>query len=590
MNKDISFLKSIKKIYSYLPPLRKRQLPILIGLILLGSLTEILTLTLVLPFINLITDNGSAINSASVNNLMLFFDADKTVDILEILTIFLIILIVGSGILRTIMTWFLYRFSFGLGYDFTAEIYKRTLFQEYNVHLLRNSSEVLGGINKSQIMVGNVILPMLKGVAALIMSMSIVLLLFFINSSVTLGLIGFFVIVYVLLSKLVKGRLRKNSTIIANGQSSRIKSVQEGLGGIRDIILDSSQSIFISRFKFIEWALRRAQGQNALMADIPRYLVEALVITAMCIIAYGLSTSGEGVITSLPLFGVFALASQKLIPLMQMVYVNWTQVSGNYAVIADVIELLEQPMPLKKSLEKVKFNQEISLKVIDFKFPSSNNNVLRNISFTIPKGARLGFIGTTGSGKSTLLDIVMGLLQPTEGKVEIDGLLLNVDNITSWQQQVAHVPQAVYISDLSIAENIAFGAHVSDIDFNKMAEVIEKAQLGVFVAKQEKGLNTLLGEQGVLISGGERQRIGIARALYKDVDVLILDEATSALDDKTERDIMLSIDKLGNDITVLIIAHRLSTLSKCDAVIRLNDGELVGKGTYGDIVSHGDFN
>ncbi|MDB9716717.1 ABC transporter ATP-binding protein/permease [Methylophilaceae bacterium] len=584
MSSDASFLKLIAKIYKLLPRRRKLQFPLLIGLILSGAFAEILTLSMVFPFIDLITNKDSMIESVVVTKLIWFFKVNDGADILALLTILFIAILILSGAIRTIMTWFLYRFSFGLGYDFTVEIYKRTLLQEYRVHLLRNSSEVLGGINKAVIMVGNVVLPMMKGLAALIMSLSIVSMLFFINYSVTLSLIFLFIIIYILLSKTVKSRLRENSVIIANGQSFRVKSVQEGLGGIRDIILDSSQSVFIKRFENIEWGLRRAQGNNGLIADIPRYVIEAFSISVMCILAYKLSFSEGGVITSLPIFGAFALAAQKLIPLMQMVYVNWTQVSGNYAVISDVIKLLDQPIPLNKSDKKIQFNYELVLKKVHFKYESNNKYALKDISIEIAKGMKVGFIGKTGSGKSTLLDIIMGLLQPSNGIIEVDGIPLDPYNISAWQSQVAHVPQDVYICDLSIAENVALGINFADIDFRKLDIVIQRAELSEFVAKQEKGLNTVLGEQGALISGGERQRIGIARALYKEANVLILDEATSALDDKTEKDIMLNIDDLRNDITVLIIAHRLSTLSGCDLIFRLDNGKLVEKGSYNKII------
>ena len=582
--KNTSFFKSIAKIYQLLPRRRKRQLPVLIVLILLGSFAEVLTLSMIVPFIDLITNKDSAIESDLVAMFINYFKDINSADILAILTIVLVVVIIVSGFVRTVMTWYLFRFSYGLGYDLTVDIYERTLYQEYQIHQLRNSSEVLGGINKSQIMVGNVVLPMLQCLASLIMSLSIVLMLFVIDYLVTIMLITLFLFIYVLLSHSVKNKLKENSIIIANGQSDRIKSVQEGLGGIRDIILDSVQKIFVDRFATIEWGLRRAQGNNGLMSQIPRYVIEAFAFSLLCIIAFKLSKSNEGVVNLLPIIGVFALSAQKLIPLMQMVYSSWTQVSGNYGVISDVIGLLNQSLPLNTNYKKILFNNVLVLKKVQFQYESNTRYVLKDINIKINKGMRVGFIGPTGSGKSTLIDIVMGLLQPSNGMIEVDGLPLNKSNITSWQSQVSHVPQFVYISDMSIAENIAFGVNFSDIDFNKVELAIKKAQLSTFVEKQKKGIKTNLGEQGILISGGERQRIGIARALYKDVDILILDEATSALDDKTEKEIMANIENLGSDITVLIIAHRLSTLSQCNIIFKLENGALVEKGTYNQLI------
>jgi ATP-binding cassette subfamily B protein len=286
--------------------------------------------------------------------------------------------------------------------------------------------------------------------------------------------------------------------------------------------------------------------------------------------------------------GSLALGAQRLLPILQQAYVNWTSMLGGEASLRDTIELLNQPMPQSKKIDtqnKNSFKQGVRFENVSFRYSEKSTLVLNKINLTIEKGARIGFIGTTGSGKSTFLDIVMGLLKQTSGLILIDEKPIEIYNNREWQNRIAHVPQSIFLTDSTIAENIAFGIPFNQIDFNKVTEASRKAQIDKNIENWPLKYSTLVGERGVRLSGGQRQRIGIARALYKNADIIVFDEATSALDNETEKEVMQAIDELGDDLTILIVAHRITTLKNCDLIVELKNGEIQDIGNYDHIIN-----
>jgi ABC-type multidrug transport system fused ATPase/permease subunit len=300
-------------------------------------------------------------------------------------------------------------------------------------------------------------------------------------------------------------------------------------------------------------------------------------------IAYSLSQSAGGISASLPVLGALALGAQKIMPQMQQIYFGVVSVGGSQQALFDVLALLEQPILIEEAspVPSIPTNLKHSIKLcnLSFRYRQETPEILKDLNLEIVRGSRVGFIGKTGSGKSTVIDLIMGLLEPTSGCIKIDGLSLNKKNRGEWQSRIAHVPQTIYLADSTIAENIAFGVDTHLIDHERVQDAARKAQLSEFIGTLAARYQTAVGERGVRLSGGQRQRIGLARALYKNADLLILDEATSALDDATENAVMQSINSLGNEITVLMIAHRTSTLSNCDRIFELEDGRL--KKEYG---------
>jgi ATP-binding cassette subfamily B protein len=382
--------------------------------------------------------------------------------------------------------------------------------------------------------------------------------------------------VYAVVSVATRERLRRNSKVIGPAYSQRVQYVQEGLGGIRDVLLDQTQSVFAHRFNRIDWALRRAQMSNNIIGPSPRFAVEALGMVLIAALAYHLSARGGGVAAAIPALGALALGAQRLMPLIQQIYQGWVLASGSQQVVQDVVDLLRQPIPAEASapLARLPFERGIRLVGVSFRYRADLPFVLQAIDLSIPKGARIGLVGTTGSGKSTVMDLVMGLLQPSSGEILVDERPLRGPARLAWQQNIAHVPQAIFLADASFADNIAFGVPPGEIDLESVRQAAQQARIADFIESGPLGYQATVGERGVRLSGGQRQRIGIARALYKKATVLIFDEATSALDSETEAGVMQAIASLGRDLTIVMIAHRLTSLSLCDVIYRLDKGRI----------------
>ena len=312
-------------------------------------------------------------------------------------------------------------------------------------------------------------------------------------------------------------------------------------------------------------------------------------MTLIALLAYSLSSSEDGLLAALPVLGAIALGAQRLLPVLQIMYSSFSAIRGGLEVLNDVLNLLDQERLEYKDVGldfKINFKHSISLENMEFRYQENLPLVLENISIDIPKGARIGFIGLTGSGKSTLLDIIMGLLFCSKGNLLIDGKKIDVTNNVHWQKNIAHVPQSIYLSDNSISENIAFGIPYEEIDHKRVKNVAKCAQIDKTIESLKEKYQTHVGERGARLSGGQIQRIGIARALYKNTDVIILDEATSALDNLTELAVINAIEDLEKDITIIMVAHRLTTLKKCQKIIELKDGKILRSGTYKEITNN----
>ena len=392
---------------------------------------------------------------------------------------------------------------------------------------------------------------------------------------------------YGFVSFLTKKRLLIDSDNISKKSNLLIKSLQEGFGGIRDVLIDGTQEVYCKIFRDADLPLRKSQAVITIIGQTPRFIVEALGITILAVLAYYLSKSSEGINNAIPVLGVFALAAQRLLPILQQIYASWTSIIGCSSLLKDILFYLNQGLPEYYSLSSpplIKFNNYIKLNNLDFRYSSDGPFILKGFTCKIKKGERVGLIGITGSGKSTLIDIIMGLLLPKDGQLYVDDEIITAKNYRSWQLHVSHVPQSIFLADSTILENIAFGVPLDEIDHELVSECAKKAQISQTIESWALQYKTLVGERGVRLSGGQRQRIGIARALYKKTDVIIFDEATSALDDKTELKVIDSIFNLNPDITILIIAHRLTTLKKCTQVIELEGGKVLQSGTYKEIV------
>jgi ATP-binding cassette, subfamily B, bacterial PglK len=554
--------------------------------LLLGTLAELMTIGAVLPFLAILSDPAAGERIFALRWLAEVTHASDHAQLTFVAALLLVFAGVATALVRLLLTWVTLAFVLTLSHEVGASVFARMLRQPYAYYVQRNTSELISGVEKVQTVVWGVLMPGMQGITAAVMALAIVALLFIIDPFTAMAAASAMALSYLGLSLAVRRRLHRNSAQLAQAATQRVQTIQEGLGGIRDILLEQSQQVFEKKFRTTDYAYRRAQAVNNFINLSPRYVVEGVGIVLIAAIAVYLGGRPGGIVAALPVLGALALGAQRVLPLLQQAYFGWSSLAGNREMLFDVIDLMRAPVvttaPLRAQPSSG-FQRELVLANVTFQY-HTREYALREVNLRICKGARVGFVGETGSGKSTLLDLIMGLLEPTSGRILVDSVPLTDCNRALWQAQIAHVPQAVYLSDSSVATNIAFGEADETIDMERVWNAARTACIHDFIATLPQGYGTPVGERGVRLSGGQRQRIGIARALYKRAPVLIFDEATSALDDATEKAIMRSISELGSDVTLLMIAHRTSTLEGCDMVIRLSDGRIAEIGSYHDVV------
>ncbi|MBT4147043.1 MAG: ABC transporter ATP-binding protein [Gammaproteobacteria bacterium] len=555
----------------------------------IASLAEIISIGAVLPFLGVLTAPEQVYQHSLMQPVIQTLALTKPEQLILPLTILFITAALLAGVIRLTLLYAMTRLSFATGADLSINIYRRTLYQEYEVHVSRNSSEVINGIiTKTNTVIGGVISPTLNLISSIILLIGIMGALFVINPTITLSASIGFGLLYWLVIRYTKNHLKDNGKTIADQSTQMIKSLQEGLGGIRDVLIDGSQQFYCKLYRNADLPLRRASGSNIFIGGSPRYAMEAIGMMLIAGLAYLMTQQESGMATAIPVLGALALGAQRLLPALQQAYASYSTIKGSKSSFEDVLNLLDQPLPEYADQplpEPIPFAEEIKLNNLNFRYTEDSPWVLKNVNLSLKKGSRIGFMGVTGSGKSTLLDIIMGLLPATEGGLIIDNHTINTQNRRAWQAHIAHVPQNIYLSDSTIEENIAFGIEKEKIDHQRVKKAAQQAQIAELIEQWKDGYQTFVGERGIRLSGGQRQRIGIARALYKQANVLIFDEATSALDNETEQAVMDAIDDLGEEITILIIAHRLTTLKGCDEIIKLEKDFNVNIGTYKSIIA-----
>lgn len=578
----------LRRLWCHISVRRRGQFALLLVLMIVASFAEILSIGAILPFLGVLTAPGRVFEHPSAQPFIQALGLNTPEQLLLPLTIVFGLAALMAGVMRLLLLWASTRISFATGADLSIDIYRRTLYQPYAVHIARNSSEVINGISgKANSVIYGVIAPTMSLISSGVMLSAILIALLSVSPFIALLAFGGFGVIYAAIIRITRKRVSINSQLIARESTHVIKSLQEGLGGIRDVLIDGSQDAYCQIYRNADHPVRHAQGNNVFISQSPRYGMEALGMSLIAALAYSLAKQPDGIASAIPILGAFALGAQRLLPALQLIYGSWVNIKSVQASLQDTLDLLDQPLPAYIGLPVAKplpFLQRISLNQISFRYSPQAPWVLNNINHSIVKGSRIGFIGTTGSGKSTLLDIIMGLLSATEGTLEIDGKPITTGNCRAWQAHIAHVPQAIFLADSSIEENIAFGVPRDMIDHERVKQAARQAQIADIIESWPKQYQTFVGERGIRLSGGQRQRIGIARALYKQADVIIFDEATSALDNETELAVMQAIEGLSKDLTILIIAHRLTTLKNCTQIVELGNGGILRIGTYQDIV------
>lgn len=587
-SRNISWPYLLSHLFSHISIRRKWQILSMFFLIILASFSEVLSIGLILPFLSVLTQPEQLFSNSFIKKTAEYFGIHTGLGLLLPLTILFCFSAIFANLMRFFTLLANVRVSNGIGFELSMTAYRCALYQPYSYHLNRNSSAVIGDITKTSGLTEGVILPILNIISGLILLISIIATLFVINPMVAIGTFGGFGLIYFLIMKLSNRSLAISSATIATESSKVGQVLYEGLGGIRDIILNSTQEIFCTIYAKSSLPNRFAQGNSMLLANGPHYGVEAIGMSLIGVVAFLLAVNSDGgVMAAVPTLGALVLGAQRMLPILQRIYGSIANIKVNKDNLIDALELLDRPYPpyiSNKVIKKLPFKQSIELIDIKFRYNQDLPFILKGINLEIKKGDRIGIMGKTGGGKSTFLDIFMGLLNPSAGFIKIDTQKVDESNLQEWQACIAHVPQTIFIADASIAENIAFGCPIEKIDFDRVIRAALSAGIASTIELWADGYKTMVGERGVRLSGGQRQRIGIARALYKQAEVLVLDEATSSLDNETEGEVINSIDQLSSDVTILMVAHRLTTLKNCNKIIQIDSGMVVWRGNYEDLI------
>ncbi|RCL41299.1 MAG: ABC transporter ATP-binding protein [Gammaproteobacteria bacterium] len=575
---------SLNRLWKFFSIRRKKQYILLITLMMFVSFCEILSIGAVIPFLAVLADPEIIYNQEYVLNISRAFAINEPDDLILPFALLFIIAIIISSVARIVLVWFSTKLSFETGLEIGADIFKKTLYQPYKIHVESNSSEIINGIvRKTDFIIQDIILESTRVISSFFFILVVISFLVFINPQMAISVFLGLGVLYSLIIFFNKSRLSLNSKKISLNTNKVMKSLQESLGGIKQVIVDGTQETFYQKFINVDVPLKKAQASTQVLVTLPRFFIEALGMILIVIVALIFTKNYNGISNVVPFLGALALGAQRLLPVLNQGYAGISFILGGEESLKDILNFLDRSpsIALKKNIEKLEFNKSISFEEVCFRY-KEDNHVLENLSLSIQKNSVVGLAGETGSGKTSTLDLILGILSPNSGRMMVDDIEIEETNVRKWQNNLSHVPQNIFLSDTTIRENIAFGLKNENIKKEQLENVADIALVSDFIKGLPKGLDTKIGERGVQLSGGQLQRIGIARALFRMPEVLILDEATSSLDNITERKIIKNIQNIPN-ITVIMVAHRLSTLENCEKIFYLKNGAIQGEGSFKEL-------
>jgi ATP-binding cassette, subfamily B, bacterial PglK len=581
-----------RKIFSLFDPRERRQFWLLTGLMVIVAFVEIIGISAVLLLLKVLADPATIHTNTALSMTYARFGFTDDFSFEVALAIIVLIVVMAGLVVKAVGTYAALRFGAMRAFTISSRLLASYLHQPYAWFLERNSSDIGKNVlNEVDGLVGRVISPALRLIAGALMVVAIVGLLMLVDPLVTVLSAGLLGCSYAFIYMKLRKRLHQLGEALMQAFGERFRVAQEATGGIKDVKLLGLEDSYTALYETAARKSAKSSAALGVMSELPRFALEGIAFgTLLALILMLLLRSGGQMADIVPTLGVFAFSVMRLLPALQQIYNALATIRGARAILDTITTdyALAAPMPglAQTAAAPLRLERQLDLSQVAFSYATANRAALRGLDLVIPARSTVGIVGGTGAGKTTLVDLVLGLLTPESGVISVDGTAITNDNVRAWQKTLGYVPQAIFLTDDTIAANIAFGIPKDKIDMAAVERASRTAALHDFVATElAQGYETEVGERGVRLSGGQRQRIGIARALYRDPTLLIMDEATSALDNITERVVMEAVQNIRADKTIILIAHRLSTVKTCDTIFLMEQGKLVAQGTYDELVA-----
>ena len=583
--------KIVKNLFDLLSPNQRKRFYALQFLVIVTSFFEILGVASIIPFMALVGDMSQLEQNTFIAQIYTQSGITSESQFVFLVGLCVLGLLFASMIISIFATWGLSMFANKIGTEIADRLYTYYLNQDWLFHASGSSAQLTKKIATETMRVtGALLVPLMQMNSKVTLSLFMSTGIFLYDPKVALIGLSIFAISYFFLFKGFRNQLSKNGIAISEVNEERFRLMNEGFGGIKDLLLMGRDGDFIDRFNKSGKTLAYSQGTNAALAQAPRYFVELLAFGSMIVLILYLIASHNGNLGMiLPIISVYAIGIIKLLPAFQQIYSSMAIIKANIPAFESIKHDLYDSLQKESKSQKFERNcfapkHSISLENITFTYPNKEVPALNKLDMLISSNSVIGIVGPSGSGKSTLIDVLLCLIEPDNGHLKIDGEIINHQNRRSWQNVIGFVAQTIFLSEGTIAENVAFGIPKNQINLNQVQKVLKLAHLSDLIATLDQGIHTKVGERGVQLSGGQRQRIGIARALYNNAEVLVFDEATSSLDGITEKMIMEAIHDFSGKKSIILIAHRLKTVKKCDKIFFIDKGRVADQGTYQELI------
>lgn len=584
-------LNIINQLFNLLTSNQRKRFYLLQLLVILMAFMELLGVASIIPFMTLVGDMSQLQQDTLYAHMYKFSGITSESEFVFLLGVGVMIMLFISASISMFTTWKLSMFGSQIGSELSTRLYNHFIKQNWLFHASANTANLTKKtVSETNRVSGGVILPLMQMNARIVFALFMIISIFLYDPIVAIVGTVLITSLYFILFSAVRSRLERDGKAISHTFSKRFLLVNEAFGGIKDVLLLGRDKRFIKSFNQSSKKLAHSQGMITTLAHVPRFFIEVLAFSLMITITLYLFSIYDGNLGMiLPTLSLYALAAFKLLPALHNIYANIAAIKSNIAAFQSIKDDLNASSnTLASTFEgesgHLHIKQQISLENITFTYPGQTQSILKEISITVPVNSVVGIVGPSGSGKSTLINILLGLINPQIGELKVDGITINNKNLRSWQNTIGFVAQNIFLSDRSIAENVAFGISKDQIDLNRVEHAIKLSHLTELVQSYETGIHTQVGERGVQLSGGQSQRIGIARALYHQAELLVFDEATSSLDGISEKKVMEAIHEFGGKKTIIMIAHRIKTVQSCDQIFYIDKGQVTDHGTYKELI------